>query len=120
MGGDGLRYGMSFHRVGAPEGIVSELVYVQELWRKRAEVAQECADELGELAAALGSVIRTNYFGTGCVEGEGLFHSLQILVRDGVQSLNGQADSAAGLAETATAAELRLREADDVAIRHVS
>lgn len=104
---------MSFHRVGVPEGIVSELVYVQELWRKRAEVAQECADELGELGFSLGSVVSRNYFGSGCVEGAELYRRLRDVVAAGAAELTRLGQRASVVSSVALSAVNRIESADD-------
>ena len=91
---------------------MSELVYVQELWRKRAEVAQECADELGELAEGLRGVVRRNYFGIGCEEGMGVFGRLSELVCAGAKALDEQAVSALELSRAAVRATVSLSGAD--------
>ncbi|AUH70457.1 MULTISPECIES: hypothetical protein [Gordonia] len=91
---------------------MSELVYVQELWRKRAEVAQECADELGELATALNYVLRANYFGSGCVEGDLLFDALTRVLRGGSRSLARSSTDAASLATASEHAIAEMEAAD--------
>ncbi|WP_347956668.1 hypothetical protein [Gordonia aichiensis] len=94
---------------------MTDLVYVRDEWLKRAEVAQECAEELDLLAEELGSVVRANYFGRGCEEGGALYVLLRDTVGRGVQSLGGASVTADGLARVAFEAVNALEVADATA-----
>lgn len=91
---------------------MSDLVYQREQWQKRAQAAQDCADELGELARALARVVERNYFGDGCVEGQIFFGKLRAVVDDGLGSLDRIATEAAILSTGAERAVLELEAAD--------
>ncbi|EGD56425.1 hypothetical protein [Gordonia neofelifaecis] len=98
---------------------MSELVYVRELWQKRADVAQECADELGELGYALGAVLSRNYFGNGCDEGAALFERLRNVIDNGMADLQDGSRSAAELSRVAQQAGPVLHEADSAGAERI-
>ncbi|MBM7369574.1 hypothetical protein [Gordonia hydrophobica] len=99
---------------------MEDLVYLQELWQKRAAVAKECGEELGELAADLSKVTERNYFGRGCVEGESVFVAMRAAIDGGSESLVRLADSAESLAAGAEAAASQLSAADAVGAHRIA
>lgn len=96
---------------------MTDLVYVRDEWLKRAEVAQECAEELGKLASSLGRLVRSNYFGLGCVEGQALFDLLSMVLRSGTDTLEANATAALNLAAEAQSAISLLEGADGIGFR---
>lgn len=91
---------------------MEDLVYQRELWSKRATIARECGEELGELAKALVYVVERNYFGAGCIEGEAVFAGLRALIDSGSSSLVRIADDSMSLSVRSDAAMNHLSEAD--------
>lgn len=59
---------------------MTDLVADAAVWRDRARVADEAAAELDSLARAAARLIRWNYFGRDCVEGQALFNELVSLM----------------------------------------
>ncbi|ALG84027.1 hypothetical protein ACH46_05270 [Gordonia phthalatica] len=93
---------------------VEDLVYQRELWSRRAAVARECGEELGELARSLARVVEWNYFGRDCVEGQSVYDGLAALIDSGVGTLERVASDAVALAAAATGAIRELESADGV------
>ena len=60
---------------------MTEVESIAAVWRDRARVAEDAANELCELADAAGYLLGTNYFGSGCVEGDVLFGKLGEVLR---------------------------------------
>lgn len=91
---------------------MSDLVYQREQWQKRAQAAQDCADELGELAGRLRNVVTRNYFGSGCVEGADFYSRLGENLAEGSASLTRLSVASVNLAASSRAALAELAEAD--------
>jgi len=98
---------------------LSDLVYQREQWQKRAQAAQDCADELGELADRLRIVVRRNYFGGGCVEGAEFYTRLRANLADGATSLTRLTEHSLNLVASSRAALVALAEADEQGERQI-
>lgn len=79
---------------------MSELVSIEAVWRDRAKIAAEAAEELADLADALVTVGSRNVFGIGCAEGQALFDRLRTLVDSGATTITSLSKEAATLAVT--------------------
>ncbi|MGB3604894.1 MAG: hypothetical protein WBA38_15255 [Gordonia sp. (in: high G+C Gram-positive bacteria)] len=95
---------------------MSELRYLREVWLKRAEVAKECAGELGALRAQLDGVVTRNYFGMGCVEGVELYERLRTVIRSGIQDLEANRISAVALDVASRGVVTSIEAADGEAV----
>lgn len=93
---------------------MEEVVYLQELWQKRAAVAKECGEELGRLNHRTRKVLTRNYFGYGCQEGEAVFIQLVSLINGAAESLSRLAGEAERLSKSAATASVELETADRV------
>ncbi|WP_454162507.1 hypothetical protein [Gordonia iterans] len=83
---------------------MSELVSIEAVWRDRAKIAAEAAEELADLIPALRRVAMRNVLGVGCLEGEALHEKLVDIVNAGGIALRDAARDAQVLAARSRAA----------------
>ncbi|WP_440713581.1 hypothetical protein [Gordonia sp. FQ] len=97
-------------------GDVESIEYV---WRDRARVASEAADELEDLANQLSTTMVRNSFGVGCVEGDVLFGRLCAIRDSTVTAFHTQATRAREVADRCLAAAAAYEAADGASAAEV-
>ncbi|UQE76036.1 hypothetical protein [Gordonia sp. PP30] len=83
-----------------------------DVWRLRAAAAEDAARELGGLASDLRRVLRRNYFGVDCVEGQALFDKLIQVTGQVAADFDAQCAELDQLSSRCTAAAAAYDEAD--------
>ncbi|MEZ5211929.1 hypothetical protein MYK68_08170 [Gordonia sp. PP30] len=86
---------------------------IEDVWRDRARVASEAADELEDLANQLESILTRNAFGIGCVEGEVLFERLGQIRNAAVDAFRARSGEARQLSERCLTAAAVYTAADE-------
>ncbi|AVL99904.1 hypothetical protein C6V83_06070 [Gordonia iterans] len=96
------------------EDDVSELVSIEAVWRDRAKIAAEAAEELADLIPALRRVLSRNTLGEDCAEGEAMYGQLRIVVAGGVDVLRDAMTDAQVLASRCRASASAYAGADSL------
>ena len=98
-------------------GVLSE----KGMWVARAKAAEDAADKLAESLRTIDPIMRSNYLGDNCAEGE----VLRTLVRDQIgkrwaNEVEAQIERLHSLAQTCIVAASRLSEADRASANEIS
>lgn len=92
---------------------MSDLVAIAALWRHRAAVAEEAAEELENLGLQVGQTLRRNDLGTGCAEGEALYLKVRGAASVLSRNLTTLAADATNLSQASLSAASSYVESDD-------
>lgn len=98
----------------APSNGGPRVTSTQALWKARADATRKASAALTDSASSVAKVLRGNYFGTGCAEGEDLYDRLKIAISSsGWQAiLNNQIEQLSKLSADCEAAGEAIAEVD--------